>query len=113
MHRPLQPTLNGMEQSLRAMSTVLMEQVLMDLLDLASQVKTCDWIMSGLAFLSLHEFQDKLDGTLRYMEGAKTFTRTGRAGCVWGFLNRVFPRACVFEKWFPRQAGFRPLWSRP
>ena len=108
MHRLLQPSLNGMEKSVPARSAVLMEQVLMDLLDLASQVKTCDWIMSGLAFLSLHEYQDKLDGTLRYMEGAKTFTRTGRAGYVWGFLNRFFLAACVFEKWFPRQAGFRP-----
>ena len=65
MHRPLQPTLNRMEQSVRARSAVLMEQVLVDLLDLASQVKTCHWIVRGPAFLSLHEYLDKLDDTLR------------------------------------------------
>ena len=42
-----------------------MEQVLVDLLDLASQVKTCHWIVRGPAFLSLHEYLDKLDDTLR------------------------------------------------
>lgn len=65
MNRPLQATLNGMEQSVRARSAVLMEQVMVDLLDLASQVKTCHWIVRGPSFLSLHEYLDKLDGTLR------------------------------------------------
>jgi DNA-binding ferritin-like protein len=39
-----------MEQIVRASNAVLMEQVLVDLLDLASQVKTCHWIVRGRFF---------------------------------------------------------------
>lgn len=65
MNRPLHATLNGMEQNVRARSAVLLEQVLVDLLDLASQVKTCHWVTRGPDFLSLHEYLDKLEGILR------------------------------------------------
>ncbi len=65
MKRPLHATLNGMEQNVRARSAVLLEQVLVDLLDLASQVKTCHWVTRGPDFLSLHEYLDKLEGILR------------------------------------------------
>ena len=89
MTRALQTTLNGMEQSVRARSVVLLEQVLVDSLDLASQVRTCHWVLRGPSFLSLHEHLDKLDDTQRDAADEVAERVTALGGQPWGTSRTV------------------------
>lgn len=89
MTRSLQPTRNGLDQSIRARSTILLEQVLVDLLELANQARTCHWVVRGPSFLSLHEHLDKLDETLRDAADEVAERVTALGGLPWGTSRAV------------------------